>query len=421
MKRLGSNLATPTGLVVLSLLVLTAAYLKIKALLGLLTAVLLLCGAAYIWARTSLKKVSIRLDGEECCAFPGEEMRVSAELKNSKLMPLTWLEAGFIGKGKQCVESAEELRPAQEENTGGNRESGEASAPILDAAFLWVMPYQTIGWTQTAKAIRRGVCRIEAIELMSGDGFALADSSRRIPMETAFRFIVFPRLLAADVGPIVRKMREMEDFERGMYVDRTLIRNIRDYLPGDSFRDVNWRALARQGKLLTNIHEHMDMRKVCIAVDLESFSYTEVTEFAGERHTQRKVNEDELEHVLSAAATVIAQLDERGVMCSLALPAYGDVQAETVVPQQKERQMTELLTALAQVDYSGEKARFPVQELLEIRHDIGQLFIMRKGGNTSSAAMRQLEDLMPVSICFGADSSGIEESNIINETDIILQ
>ena len=412
MKQLGSNLATAAGLVMLGLLTLLAAYLQIPALLAALLVVWLLCLIAYVWARLALSRLDVSLDGEDSRAFPGEELSVDARLENRKFLPLLWVEARFPLDRDSCVAPAEEEEAAEGERPEEDR--------ALTERFLWVMPQQSIRWQQRAWAVHRGVCRFDSLELASGDGFGLADRRRRISLGAGFRFVVYPAVREVDVSPILRRMSELERFDRGLYTDNTLIKTIRDYQEGDSFRDINWRVLARQGSLQVNVREKLAMRRVCLAADLESFSYTRTIEAGGESHMERLVYGEELERMLSLVASVIVAVHEQGVLCSLVIPGAGEAPARVLTPEVRETQVPELLTALAEVAYRGEKSSFPGEEMLAKRHRLGQLFLFSRvcpGGE--SAPERSLEGLPLLRVVQQWDEEETAgRRDVIRETDL---
>ena len=385
MKKQGSNLVTPTGLIALAVLLLVSAYLRIRQLELLLAAAFILCLAAWLWARNSLRRISVEVLDEDCRAFPGQLVEASARLKNEKYLPVIWLRADFPTGDNACVvpvgDGDEPLFP--DPNTG--------ERPELSEHFLWVMPHQSVSWSQRAMAVRRGVCRISRVELMSGDGFGLAEETRPAQLEAGFRFIVYPAVRPVSVAPIIRNLSEMERARSGFYTDRTLISSFRPYRDGDSFKDINWRLLARTGSVQVNVHERLDMRRVCLVPDLESFMVMQEVESGTEKRLERGIESEGFEAMLSLVASAAAALGEKGVLCSLVIPAYAGRRAHIVVPDDAETQVPQLLTALAEIDYSGEETDFPESEMVESHHLLGQLFLFSRrapdGEDTLSARL----------------------------------
>ena len=374
-----SGLTSPIGLGILLALFLLSAYFRVTAAESVLAVLLLLCLVSYLWARFSLRRVEVALEGGDCRAFPGELMQVRAGLYNRKFLPLIWLDARFPCGENPCVSPEEE----------GEESVGER--------FAWIMPHQRLSWTQTARAMRRGVCRVDGMGLSSGDGFGLTTRYETAPLPAPFRFVVYPEIIPVDPSIILRNMSRLETSEQGFYPDNTLIRTIRPYQEGDSFRDINWRLLARQVELQVNMREKLSMRRVCFVPDLESWSYLEQVTTEEGTGPQVRLHSRELERAISLIASLILRLQEQKVLCSLVVPGFGDTAARIVIPTDRSTQGIELLTALAELDYPGGPARLPFEEMDAGRHLLGQPFVL-----SYDLARREvpgpLEELAPLRI-----------------------
>lgn len=409
MKHPGSNLVTPTGLVFLGLLTLVAAYLRAGALEALLIVLLILCLTAYFWSRAALGHIEVELEQEDLRAFPGELVEAGAHLTNAKFLPVIWLEVRFPTAGTVCV------APPPEELSG--LEPGEA--PELRESFLWVMPQQSIFWRQRAQAVRRGVCELRHMDLFSGDGFGLSDRRQSAQLRRGFRFIVYPEIRHVDAAPLLTRLSELERSRSGFYTDSTLINNIRDYRRGDSFRDINWRLLARQGTLQVNVHERMAMRRLCLMPDLASFGYTEVKETGGERRTVHCVHEAELERMLSVIASIIVEVNAQDVLCSLVIPSAGDTPARLITPEEREAQVTQLLTAIAEINYHGEDSFFPAADIAENSHMLGQLFLFSLSLPEGAAETEwDREGLRPLRVVQSGAEQAADGREIITEREL---
>lgn len=412
MRKQGSNLVTLSGLAILLILLLVSAYLKIRQLELLLAAALVLCLAAWLWARFSLRKISVEIIDEDCRAFPGQLVQAQARLKNAKLLPVIWLDAVFPTGEDSCI------APADDDGLPILTASEAEAAPELCQHFLWLMPHQTAEWSQRAFAVRRGVCRVSAAELTSGDIFGLAEERRREKLEVGFRFIVYPAVHHINISPIINNLSEMERASRGFYTDRTLINSIRDYRDGDSFKDINWRLLARTGSVQVNVHEKLAMRRVCLIADLESYMVVEQVDANGGTHTERRVRKEELEEMLSLIASAVTALNDRGVICSLVIPAYTGRRSRIVIPDDAAEQVPLLLTALAEIVYSGEDCAFPAAEMLEQSHRLGQFFMFSRDiAPVENSLSAQLGGLPLFSIVKNGGDDGADRY-IISETEL---
>ena len=127
--------------------------------------------------------------------------------------------------------------------------------------------------------------------------------------------MVYPKIVPVDVSLILNNMSEMESARNGFYTDRTLLDTTRDYREGDSFKNINWRLLARRDELQVNVYEKLTMRRVCFMPDMFSFTHIEEVEEEGERrHEERVVEREELEEMFSLMASLIVKLHERDVL-----------------------------------------------------------------------------------------------------------
>lgn len=364
----GSNLTSPVGLCVLAVLTGAAAYFRIPALEAFLAAVLLLAAAAFVWGRRALKKLRVELHGGDRCGFPGEILEAEGSVCNQKLLPLVWLELRWPGA------AARGLAPAEPETE--NADDGTASE--LTENFAWLMPHQTLHWKQRALAVRRGAYPLRRVALCSGDGFGLSVHSETVRAEGGARFVVYPALIPVEPGALMRVLRELERAKNGMFTDRTLLAAVRDWREGDSYRDINWRVLARTDEVQVNVREKLDARRLCLVPDLDSFSKLEEKTVDGVVKQVRRADGEALERMLSLAASLVTELGRREVLCTMIVPAYGRTAARVVIPEQREGQETLLLTALAEIDYDGQEVTLPFAEIQEQHHLLGQVFVLSR-------------------------------------------
>ena len=398
-----SSFVTPLGLAALAAMALLSAYLGIGMLFALLSGLFLVCLISWIWTKRSLEKIRLTTDISEVCGYPGDDLNVDINLKNDKLLPLVWLKAAFpVGEGA-CVKLQE----------------SEA------AVFSWVMAHQELSWTDPYKALRRGVFSVPAAEISSGDGFGLSEASDEQVLDEPLRFVVFPQLLDIDISFFLSRLTELEPSKNGLYTDPTLLKSVRDITPSDSMRDINWRILAREGKMQVNVREKLDTLRICLALDLESYSVMEEVEASTGPMKVFHAHEH-LERSISALASAAVELSSRGVKCSLIVPGYKlplkDGRPETeraarVVAHADEQDNTrQLLTALAEIDYEGGEAVLPLEELAAESHILGQVFCFSFKRSTAPA---QMEDASGRSV-WSIVAEGSAEGRCIKETELLL-
>ena len=111
---------------------------------------------------------------------------------------------------------------------------------------------------------RRGRYREDSFGLSTRFPFAFLTKTRHVSLER--EVLVYPRIEDTDelfeILPLIRG--EWETFVRGRGLD---LYRIREYMPEDSARHVDWKATAKSGSLKVREFAREDERKLCIIFD----------------------------------------------------------------------------------------------------------------------------------------------------------
>ena len=119
---------------------------------------------------------------------------------------------------------------------------------------------------------------------------------------------------------------------RGILEDNTVIRSVRDYMPGDSVKHINWRLTARGLPLSVNVYEEILPQNAFLIFDGESFSGPDP-------------HYDEMEEALSIIGSAAAALAQQNIHCGLSLSRGTYNRKYSNVPVSSDLQ--ELLWAMA--------------------------------------------------------------------------
>lgn len=373
MKQKESNWATRGGLLLLILLIPAASYFRMPYLRIFLILLLFLCIASMLWAGKALSSVEVAIEGKgkarRVALFPGRKTELTIRLKNKSLLPIVWMKLFLPTGEKKLLAFAD----------GGEEQ-----------AFAWIMPGQEISYQQEIQALRRGIFAPNTIEISSGDGFGLKESIRSFQPKGLPSIVIFPALFPVQPKPLIRKMTELEEARSGIYKDPTLIRTVRDYEVHDNAKDINWRQLAKEGKLSVNIREEEDYRRLSLLLDLESFVYEEESFDAdGTLRKKRILKEEGMERMLSLAGSLIRTFSEKGICCSLIIPSYAGKKSRLLLAGKSKRRVDSMLTALAEIDYEGEKTELPLKELAEKRHVLGPVFFIAEKESCRSEELKK--------------------------------
>lgn len=230
-------------------------------------------------------KVFVRFDDDACTE--GEEGRLTETIINRKKLPLPTLQVKFLINGS--------LRFNEMENT-----------VITDNTYtndiFSVNGFEKITRHHSFICKKRGVYHIDRIDVISHDLF-LSDKNVDTVDNTAV-LCVYPSLVDLSLinipferlmGTILTKRMNLEDpFE---------FRSIREYQPFDPMSSVNWKASAKTGDLMVNLHNYTATQEVTIFLDIESGTL--------------KKFDDLSEEAIRLAATFASLLLSKGIITEL--------------------------------------------------------------------------------------------------------
>lgn len=132
------------------------------------------------------------------------------------------------------------------------------------AYFPFLPPLAELSADLELRFEQRGRYREDSFGLATRFPFAFLTKTRHVSLQR--EVLVYPRIEATDevfeILPLVRG--EWESFVRGRGSD---LYRIREYMPEDSARHVDWKATAKSGSLKVREFAREDERKLCIAFD----------------------------------------------------------------------------------------------------------------------------------------------------------
>ena len=132
------------------------------------------------------------------------------------------------------------------------------------AYFPYIAPKAELSADLELKFAQRGRYREDSFGLATRFPFAFLTKTRHVALSR--EVLVYPRIEPTDelfeILPLVRG--EWESFVRGRGSD---LYRIREYMPEDSARHVDWKATAKSGSLKVREFAREDERKLCIVFD----------------------------------------------------------------------------------------------------------------------------------------------------------
>lgn len=183
----------------------------------------------------------------------GEEGELKEVVQNRKYLPLPLLQVN--------LQSDRSLHFAEQENTAVSDQTYRRDIYAL-------LPFQQITRTLHFVGTKRGYHPCREVELVGRTLFFEGPFVDKQPQKT--ELYVYPRAIPTEqVETACQEMLGEYQWNKKLFEDPFSFRGIRDYGPGDSFRQVNWKASARMGELKVNVYEHVAMAKAQILLNVE--------------------------------------------------------------------------------------------------------------------------------------------------------
>ncbi len=205
------------------------------------------------WPRYAFRRLTYSRRLERRRAFIGDVLDYHITVNNDKILPMIWLDiSDTFPLGLQ---------------TGGTFRRGVGAEAELDHRITTsLLPYQRVTWRYRVRCRARGYHRIGPARLRSGDVFGLTSAEQYI--SDVDYLLVYPR--------VVDLRRSMTMWERPLGANRgrrfiqddpSRFVGLRDYLPTDPLKHIDWKATARHGKLESRIFEPAATRYMLIALN----------------------------------------------------------------------------------------------------------------------------------------------------------
>jgi uncharacterized protein (DUF58 family) len=160
-------------------------------------------------------------------------------------------------------------------------------------------PYERVIRHYRFNCTTRGEQVFGPVELRSGDLFGLATRTKQV--ERSQSILVLPKVVPVEALGLPTRFPLGDDRSDDRHlVDPMRVAGIRHYMPGDSMRQVHWKASARTGSLQTKILEPSAAPRVLLCLNLNTT----------ERQWQG-IHPELLELLICVAASLSTHLAER--------------------------------------------------------------------------------------------------------------
>lgn len=283
-------------------------------------------GLGWLWNALSLVGLRYERTLSEVRAFQGETIHLTLEVRNQKLLPLTWL--------RICDTFPAELPVADKDlilNPATN---------LAEFHSFW-MPgaFQRIRRVFQIQCTTRGFHHFGPATLSTGDGFGFFDCQEE--WSATQRLIIYPRLYSVAELQLPSKSPFGENrAPHSLFEDPLRTVGIREWQSSDSQRRMHWKAIARHQQLLSRVYEPSEEQQIQIFLNVTTM----------QRHWHGyipELQERAISVAGSLAALAIEQRRATGIIANGALP--GSDQPIRLLPGRNPNQLIHILELLAAV------------------------------------------------------------------------
>ncbi len=278
------QLLSNSGLLILFIFLVLGIWNNITAVVILLSILFAAVGIAKFWSHYSLRNVYYERLLSESRTFQGENVQLTIRVSNNKLLPLAWLDINDKLPTELPI-----LIAANEESL--------KSTPIISIALSG---YKRASWHYHINCNKRGYYKFGPVSLHSGDIFGFYPRSVIIP--DSDHLIVYPRIFSLDnlELPTHQPLGELKAQYR-IFQDPTRTIGVREYIPGDPFNHINWKATAR--------HQQLQVKEFEPSTTLQNIIWLGVDSFAG---NEKKEPHNDFEWAISTVASIANYLINNG-------------------------------------------------------------------------------------------------------------
>lgn len=329
------------AVIAIGALTLLSIFLRQELLLLISVLLWLVAGAATLWARYALVALTYRRHVGAPRLYWGEETELRVEIVNAKPLPLPWLR----------IDDAIPISLNMTSQQLEEEESGTMRRLVTVLSLRW---YERVIRRYRIRGSQRGMWTLGPAQLRSGDIFGF--DIRRLIDETPTTVLVFPRIVPVTaLGLPARYPLGDLQTPRRVVEDPLRLMGVREYVQGDNFRHIHWKATARSHSLQTKLFDPSSSQPLALFLNINTGeAFSDGYDLA--------LREFAITVAASLARHFWLEKKPVGLYSNTLIP--GTLQHIRLRPRYHPEQLEQLLVALAQI--ADVRGRWPLEVLLQM-------------------------------------------------------
>ena len=205
-----------------------------------------------VYRRYWNKDLVYSLQSSKGAVFEGEKVTITDSLANRKKLPLPWVHVSY--KLSRFLVFLDNV-------------SKKVSRGEWRTLLYIVGMNKTVSRKSTVLCSKRGYYTATDISIASNNLFMTEYVAEDVSLH--FDLLVYPRIVNYSESVIpLKKMLGDISVRRFTDPDPFTFKGVREYQPYDSFRQINWKATAKIGEIMSNIYDFTVYQDIVVLLDL---------------------------------------------------------------------------------------------------------------------------------------------------------
>lgn len=210
----------------------------------------------YCYRYFALRNVDYTRHFNQKVCFEGDEIEMIEQISNNKRLLLPWL---YI---ESQLEAA--LKFGKQDNfavSSGNLYQNHHS-------FFTLRGYTKVTRKHKLVPSKRGNYKLKTVSITSGDLIGTAEVTKTIPLHSKLTVYPLPKQIPLDNIPYHSWQGDVS-VKRYILPDPFVVAGTRQYEPGDTFKQINWKATARAGSLQIHQYDFTANRRLMLVLNID--------------------------------------------------------------------------------------------------------------------------------------------------------
>jgi len=210
----------------------------------------------FVYRRYWNKNLIYSLQSSKNAVFEGEKVTITDSLTNGKRLPLPWVHVSY--KFSRFLIFLDNV-------------SKKVSRGEWRTLLYIVGMNKTVSRKSTVLCSKRGYYTATGISVATNNLFMTGFVTEDVSLH--FDLLVYPKIVnySETIIPLKKMLGDII-VRRFTDPDPFTFKGVREYQPYDSFRQINWKATAKTGDIMSNIYDFTVYQDITVLLDLQYYS-----------------------------------------------------------------------------------------------------------------------------------------------------